>query len=275
MNTIYTKEELLTSEVDDDGIIWVETEYPWDHDATEAIDHFDIEGDSGPEPHVAGTPELQAKLRTLIKEYRHIFSEELRPNPALVSPLALQVDQSTWRTLKNGGPARPQTALKEKEIERQIKKMLESKVIKESQAPWYSQVHLTPKPDNTWRFCIDYRKLNDCSEAMGWPIPNVYRMLQRLGARKAKYYGVMDLTSGYYQAPLSLNSQSATAFITFMGTYEWRAHGIERRPVLLPTTNGADGPVWSNISDPRAILRRYHRVWHYRRRISNQPSPGV
>ena len=74
-------------------------------------------------------------LRTLIKEYRHIFSEELRPNPALVSPLALQVDQSTWRTPKNGGPARPQTALKEKEIERQIKKMLESKVIKESQAP--------------------------------------------------------------------------------------------------------------------------------------------
>ena len=99
--------------------------------------------------------------------------------------------------------------------------MLKSKVIKESQAPWYSQVHLTPKPDNKWRFCIDYRKLNDCSEAMGWPIPNVYRMLQRLGARKAKYYGVMDLTSGYYQAPLSLNSQSATAFITFMGTYEW------------------------------------------------------
>ena len=107
VNATYTKDELLTPEVDDDGIIWAETDHPWDHDASEEVDHFDREGDSGPQPHVAGTPELQEKLRTLIKEYKHIFCEELRPDPALVSPSELQVDQPQWRTPKNGGPARP------------------------------------------------------------------------------------------------------------------------------------------------------------------------
>ena len=65
---------------------------------------------------------------------------------------------------------------------------------------------------------------NECSESKGWPIPNnVYRMLQRLGNRKkAKFYAEMDLTSGYYQAPLSKSSQAATAtFITDIGTFEW------------------------------------------------------
>ncbi len=31
----------------------------------------------------------------------------------------------------------------------------------------------------------------------------------------------MDLTSGYYQAPLSKASQAASAFLTDIGTFEW------------------------------------------------------
>ena len=82
-------------------------------------------------------------------------------------------------------------------------------------------MHLEPKSNNKWRFCVDYRNLNECSEAMGWPIPNVYRMLQRLGNKRAKFYATMDLTSGYHQAPLSKRAQAASAFITDIGMFEW------------------------------------------------------
>ena len=46
-------------------------------------------------------------------------------------------------------------------------------------------------------------------------------MLQRIGSKRAKYYGIMDLTSGYHQAPLSVASRILTAFITFMGVFEY------------------------------------------------------
>ena len=46
-------------------------------------------------------------------------------------------------------------------------------------------------------------------------------MLQRLGSHRPKLFAVMDCTSGYHQAPLSANSQVFTAFITFMGIFEW------------------------------------------------------
>ena len=56
---------------------------------------------------------------------------------------------------------------------------------------------------------------------MGWAIPNISAMLRRLGQAKSKYYAKMDLTSGYFQAPLSENSRRYTAFVTWCGLYEW------------------------------------------------------
>jgi hypothetical protein len=56
---------------------------------------------------------------------------------------------------------------------------------------------------------------------MGWPIPNIEQMMQRIGTFKPKVFGVMDLTSGYHQSPLSESSRIFTAFITFMGIFEW------------------------------------------------------
>ena len=46
-------------------------------------------------------------------------------------------------------------------------------------------------------------------------------MLNRLGAQKATYFGVIDLTAGYHQALLDPDSRKYTTFKTHMGTYQW------------------------------------------------------
>ena len=46
-------------------------------------------------------------------------------------------------------------------------------------------------------------------------------MLQRIGSHKPKYFAVLDLTSGYHQCPISVDSQDFTAFITSDGLYKW------------------------------------------------------
>ena len=56
---------------------------------------------------------------------------------------------------------------------------------------------------------------------MGWPIPNIQHMLQRLGSHKPTIFGKLDFTSGYHQAPLAKSSRVYTAFITHMGVYVW------------------------------------------------------
>ena len=94
--------------------------------------------------------------------------------------------------------------------------------IEPSQSPHYSQVHLVEKTNGTWRFCIDFRGLNDSLKSFGWPIPNIRVLLQRLREKRAKYFASMDLTSGYFQAPIATLSRKYTAFISDDGVYQWK-----------------------------------------------------
>ena len=80
---------------------------------------------------------------------------------------------------------------------------------------------MVPKPDGTFRMCVDYRALNDCTADASWPIPNIAEILRRIGSQKPKIFGIMDLTQGYHQAPLILATRAYTAFITLSRVYQF------------------------------------------------------
>jgi len=169
---------------------------------------------------VEGNEDLQRQQRELCQEYAMCFSSKLRPEAALLPPMELKVGDS-WDCRDNKRPPRPQGRIKQEAIDAQVRDMQEAGVVRASEAPNYSQVHLTPKPDGSYRFCIDYRRLNAVTEGQTWPIPNIKEMVQRIGAHRPKYFAVLDLTKGYYQAPLSEGSRKFTAFITAKNLWEW------------------------------------------------------
>ena len=206
--------ELLTMEPEDDDIETYAHDTPWD------IDTQDIKSQEL-SPKIEGSDELKHSITQLCTEFKEIFSLEVQPEPADVPPFHIRVDETKWKVSANRTPPRPQTMQKQYETAAQIEKMLKLNIIRKSQSAEHSQVLLTPKPNGKWRFCIDFRNLNNCSESMGWPIPNIEQMMRRIGTCKPKVFGVMDLTSGYHQAPLSESSRVFTAFITFMGVFEW------------------------------------------------------
>lgn len=137
--------------------------------------------------------------------------------------MKLKVNESAWKIPKHAGPDRPQTTVKQKEIVIQVGDLTDAGIIQPSTAAHYSQVHLTPKPHqpDRWRFCIDFRWLNLVTETIGQWIPNISQLINRIGAAKPTVFGVLDLTSGYYQAPLHRDSWAYTAFRCCVGIYEW------------------------------------------------------
>ena len=161
------------------------------------------------------------RMKQVCRKYIKVFRKELNKEAAMIPPFDIQVDKTKWEQNDNRQPPRKQGPLKEKEIFRQVTDMLKHGVIRPSNAAEYSQVLLTPKNGGDWRFCIDFRRLNEATSQIGWPLPNIKSMLHRLGSRKAKIFGKMDLTKGYYQAALAEASRKYTAFITFCGIYEW------------------------------------------------------
>ena len=62
-------------------------------------------------------------------------------------------------------------------VRTEIKKMLEADLIRPSTSPWASPIVLVPKKDGSWRFCVNYQKLNAVTEADPFPISRVDNLL--------------------------------------------------------------------------------------------------
>ena len=196
-------------------------------------------------------PTFATEIHTFLQDYRDLFSRKLNAIPANLPPLAIEVDSKKFMTKQSQGPPRMMTAEKERHIEKFIAEGLESKIIRASNAAHYSQVHLVAKPMNIkpnqdihmkdtntvatsdpkkWRTTIDYRYFNQCITPQHWPLPNISQMLQRIGSKKPRYFAKLDMTSGYWQAPLAEETKRFTAFITFMGIFEWNRAPMGTQP---------------------------------------------
>ena len=90
-------------------------------------------------------------------------------------------------------------ALKET-IESEVTRMLEQSVITPSTSPWSSPVVMVRKNDGSWRFCVDYRKLNLVTHRDAYPLPRIDATLDSLSG--CKYFTTLDLASGYWQVAL-------------------------------------------------------------------------
>ena len=120
------------------------------------------------------------------------FSNELPAAPAKI-PELLSVKDHEWRVARNRAPPRVQNPKKQAALFTTIETLLRQGIIRKSTSPHYSQVLLVPKPDDTFRMCVDYRALNDCTPDASWPIQNIAEMLRRIGSRKPKFLGSWTL----------------------------------------------------------------------------------
>jgi len=162
-------------------------------------------------------------IKTMLIQHEETFREEVNTQPAQIPPFQLEVDEKEWGAkFANRQAPRVQSPAKASDLDDFIVEAKRLGLIEDSQAEAWSQVHMTKKPNGKWRFCIDYRNRNQATKGMGWPIPNIKATLDRIGEKKPKYFAVLDLTQGYYQAPISKDSRAITAFRTSKGLYQWK-----------------------------------------------------
>ena len=104
----------------------------------------------------------------------------------------------------------------------EIKKMLERDLITPSKSARNSPITLVKKKDSTYRFCIDYRKLNEVTGKDCFPLPKTDDSLDALGGGGNKYFSVMDLSSGYWQVGVHSEDQDQIAFAKADGLYNFK-----------------------------------------------------
>lgn len=165
--------------------------------------------------------EERRAVETLFAEFDDLFFQEgdvLSATNQISHEIITTVDRPLYSKIYRY----PQ--IHEKEINRQIKEMLEQNIIKKSNSPYNSPLWIVEKKlDNSgskkFRIVIDYRKLNEFTVDDRFPVPNLNSLLDKLG--RSQYFTTLDLAKGFHQILVREEDRPKTAFSTPSGHYEF------------------------------------------------------
>ena len=110
--------------------------------------------------------------------------------------------------------------IQKKEVEKQVNEMLRLGIIVPAVTGLASPITLAPKRDGTWRFCIDYRRLNDITRNDSFPVPRLDEALSVI--RGCDRFSVQDAQSCFWQKRLHPDDQEKTTFVCHLGTLMFR-----------------------------------------------------
>ena len=169
---------------------------------------FPIENDELSEEQKLAVWEIFAKHSQAVsrgpQDIGHCIGPQLRINTGSAPPTKL--------------PLRRYSPEQERFICEETQKLLDGDVIEPSTSPWSAQVVLAAKKDGTYRFCLDFRKLNLVTIKEHFPIPRIEDMIDALAG--AKFFSTLDLISAYHAFEIHPTDREKTAFSTKQGHWQ-------------------------------------------------------
>jgi len=122
-----------------------------------------------------------------------------------------------------------------KEIEDQVSKLLEKKLIEESYSPFAAPVTLAFKKEENKRsrLCIDFRDLNKIVVPQAQPFPLIEDLMVK--TRNCNYFSTLDINSAFWSIPLRIEDRKKTGFVTQEGHFQWTClpFGLKTSPAIF------------------------------------------
>ena len=214
-------------------------------------------------------PSVQRKeLAEVITQYREVF-----PNvPSKTNLIEHDVDVGDSAPIKQH-PYRV-SPMKKELLDKEVQYMLENDIIEESQSNWSSPCILVPEHDGGFRFCTDFRKVNDKTKSDSFPIPRIADCIDQIG--NAKFVSTFDMLKGYWQVPLTQRAREISAFVTPSGLYQYKVmpFGMKNAPAtfqrmvnkLVRDIDGCEGYIddvvifSDNWSDHIRQIKRFFQI---------------
>ena len=148
-------------------------------------------GSKGDRDHFDVNPALPASQRKKLEELLHRHEEVFARDPK--TPSVTNVVEHLIET-GNARPVKQKSArvspATEEEINKQIEDMLKNEICRPSTSPWSSRVIMVRKKDQSYRFVVDYRDLNDVTKKNAYPAADCREILDKLHG--SQFFSFLD-----------------------------------------------------------------------------------
>ncbi len=115
-------------------------------------------------------------------------------------------------------------------VDKHLAKLLRQGTIRVSKSPWAAPIHLAPKKEEEYRFCVDYKRLNSVTKRDMYPLPRMDNVLANL--QGATVFSALDLASGFYHIEVEEGDKEKLAFRSEHGLFEFNVlpFGVSNGP---------------------------------------------
>ena len=159
-------------------------------------------------------PELAKRAKALLLEFHHVFS--LEPNEigctdATKHVIELMKDEPFKERFHRIAPPLVD------EVRQHIQEMLDGSAIRPSQSPWCNAVVLMRKKDGSFRFCIDFRRLNAQTKKDAYPLPRMQETMESMvGTPTLLLHGPEERVFGKFRWMRSLGNTPPSRWVAWV-----------------------------------------------------------
>ena len=145
------------------------------------------------------------QVKALVYEYKNIFSESDDDIGSTdIGTHTIHLDTKVPIRAKY----RPLPLAHKEPAEREIKRLMDLKIIEPSNSPYHSPAFLIRRPKG-WRLIVDYREINKHIIRSYQPLPSIESVTSQWN--NCKFFSRLDFNQGYYNIKLSEESKPITA----------------------------------------------------------------
>lgn len=163
----------------------------------------------------ACSPNLDHRIKSLLDKYPNVTNHKPFTTlpPREVDHVIETVGQPVFTRPYRLSPE------KEKIARDEFEHMMQLGIIRPSKSPWASPLTMVPKKSGEWRYCGDYRKLNNNTIRDSYPIPFLQDFTTQFYG--CKIFSKVDLHKAFNQILMRQEDIPKTAVTTPFGLFEW------------------------------------------------------
>ncbi|KAE8228183.1 hypothetical protein CF326_g6896 [Tilletia indica] len=190
--------------------------------ATAVIDgHFRVGVDDSKTPH--------APIVDLLRRHEAAFALDGRPGRVVGDEMTIPLRPDAPIVSE---PPRRASPEKRAAMDAALDQLLEWDVVEPSSSPVSFPV-LMVRQNQKWRFCVDYRKLNEVTVPDRYPLPTTDAVFQTLLGKR--WFSALDALRGYHQQGVREEDRWKTAFVCHRGLYQYKTipFGLRNAPAVF------------------------------------------